>query len=96
MTLVTVPSVSVPAKLTAILVSSLPLEMLGVAVGPSWTLLTVITSLAGAETLFSLSVTVNTMVTLPLKLATGTNTRVAASAAVIGVLAKTGVVPSAR
>ena len=54
------------------------------------------TSLAEDETLPSLSVTVNGIVTVPLKLGAGVNTSVAAWAAVIGEAAATGVVPSAR
>ena len=55
-----------------------------------------ITSFADAETAPELSVTVNGIVTLPLKLAVGTNTRPAVWAGVSGVPATTGVVPSAR
>ena len=73
-----------------------PLEVDGVAVGRSITGVTVMTSFADVETLPSLSVTVNGTVTVPLKLAAGVNTSVAACAAVIGVPATTGVVPSAR
>ena len=68
----------------------------GVAVGPSCTFTTVITSFAGAETFPSLSVTVNGTVTVPLKFAAGLNTRLAACAAVIAVPATTAVTPSAR
>ena len=51
------------------------------------------TSLAGALVVPSSSVTVNGIVTVPLKLVAGTNTRFAASATGIGVPATTGVVP---
>ena len=60
------------------------------------TSLIVITSFAGLDTKPSLSVTVNGIVTSPLKFAVGVNTSVAAWAAVMGVPATTGVVPSAR
>jgi hypothetical protein len=56
---------------------------------------TVITSFAGALVPPSLSVTVNAIVTVPLKFAAGVKMRLAACAAVIGVPAATGVVPSA-
>ena len=65
------------------------------AVGVGSEAVTVITSSADAETAPELSVTVNGIVTSPLKLAAGTNTSVAASAAVSGVVVETGVVPSA-
>jgi hypothetical protein len=55
----------------------------------------VITSLAGALVPPSLSVTVKAIVTVPLKFAAGVKMRTAAWAAVIGVPATTGVVPSA-
>jgi hypothetical protein len=54
------------------------------------------TSLAGALVPPSLSVTVKAIVTVPLKFAAGVKMRLAAWAAVIGVPAATGVVPSAR
>ena len=94
----TVPSGSVPARSTGMVgASSAPLDVDGVAFGRSMTGVTVMTSLAGdAETLPSLSVTVNGIVTVPLKLAAGVKTSVAAWAAVTGVPATTGVVPSAR
>ena len=93
----TVPSGSVPVRSMVIPdASSAPLEVDGVAVGRSMTGVTVMTSLADVETLPSLSVTVNGTVTVPLKLAAGVKTSVAACAAVIGVPATTGVVPSAR
>jgi hypothetical protein len=53
------------------------------------------TSLAGALVPPSSSVTVNGIVTVPLKFAAGVKMRLAACAAVIGVPATTGVVPSA-
>ena len=59
-------------------------------------MVTVMTSLALAEMLPSLSVTVKAMLTVPLKFSAGLNTSVAACAAVIGVPATTGVTPSAR
>ena len=67
----TVPSGSVPARSTGMVgASSAPLDVDGVAFGRSMTGVTVMTSLAGdAETLPSLSVTVNGIVTVPLKLA---------------------------
>ena len=76
--------------------SSAPFDVDGVAVGRSMTGVTVMTSLADVETLPSLSATVNEIVTVPLKFAAGVKTSVAAWAAVIGVPAVTGVVPSAR
>ena len=94
----TVPSGSVPVRSTAMVgASSAPLDVEGVAVGRSIPGVTVMTSLAvDAETLPSLSVTVNGIVTVPLKLTAGVKTSVAACAAVTGVPATTGVVPSAR
>ncbi len=89
----TVPSISVPVRSTGMLVSSLPDDVLGVATGGSFTSLTVITSFAGADVVPSSSVTVKAIVTVPLKLVAGTNTRFAASVAEIGVFAVTGVVP---
>ena len=76
--------------------SSVPLTLWSFVVGRSATELTVTTSLAGAETLPSLSVTVNGIVTVPLKFSVGLNTSVAACAAVIAVPATTAVTPSAR
>jgi hypothetical protein len=70
-TVATVPSMSVPPSATAMSVSSLPDEVEAVAVGRSLTSTTVITSLAGALVPPSLSVTVNAIVTVPLKLAAG-------------------------
>ena len=76
-------------------VSSSPALVEGVATGGSLTSVTVIISSAGALVAPSSSVTVKAIVTVPLKLVAGTNTRLAASAGVSGVPATTGVVPSA-
>ena len=75
--------------------SSAPLDVEDVAVGKSMTGVTVMTSLAAdAETLPSLLVTVNGIVTVPLKFAAGVKTSIAAWATVTGVPATTGAVPA--
>src|SRR6266850_7692238 len=91
-----VPSMSVPPRLTAIVVSSLPAAVPGVALGASLTEATLIVSVAGSEVAPSLSVTVKLKLVLPLKLVAGTNFKPAASVGVSAVPATTAVVPSAR
>src|SRR5882672_6140876 len=93
---VIVPSISVPPRLTAMVVSSFPLAAPGVALGASFTEVTLIVSVAGNEMAHSLSVTVKSKLVLPLKLVVGTNVKPAASVGVSAVPATTGVVPSAR
>ena len=91
------PSISVPVRLTVICESSSPSKVLATAKGASLTEVTVMTSLAvTAEIKPKLSVTLNGIVTTPLKSGVGTNTKVAACATEIGVPATTGVTPSAK
>ena len=87
---------SLPVRLTEILVSSLPLAGVGVATGGSLTGLTVIAAVAAGEVAPPLSVTVNGMLTVPLKLAAGTNIMLAACRGVRLVLTgtATGGVPA--
>ena len=92
----TVPSTSLAAKVTGTCASSNVFLLADTATGGSFTSVIVNTALAGADVAPLLSVTVNGIVTVPLKLSVGLKIKPAACAAVNGAPAMTGVVPLAR
>ena len=79
-----------------LLASSFIFAMSGCAIGASGAGLMVIAILAGVEIAPPLSVAVNGILTLPLKLIAGTKIRPAACAGVSAVVVRTGVMPSAK
>ena len=90
-------SLSLNNKLSGTFVaSSLILAISEVATGASGAGLMVIATLTGVETAPPLSVAVNGMLTVPLKLSAGLKIRPAACAGVSTVVVSTGVVPSAK